>query len=212
MLYVTTEGGASDGEQASANTYATLAGLRLVSHFTAADISDSDVNALIPKADKAILRLATIEVYDEELLGGIDGTNTIFTTEHIPIADIGFNKTITKDDVTVYLVDYDDEGNPESTETEVSEVDARDGIVTLVTAPTTVNAEAGINIDYRYYKSEVNFDMLELAANYYLAHLCEMRMPDIVGGVKIASNTSRWLTLAMSQMPFAKPSLKVSSR
>jgi hypothetical protein len=207
-----TTGGASDGEAASANTYATLAQLRIISPFTEADISDSDVNALLSDADRAILRLATIEINDEELIGGIDGTNKIFTTEHTPIADIGFNKTITKDDVTVHLVDYDGEGNPVSTEAEVSEVDARDGIITLVTAPTTVNAEAGLIIDYRYYKSKIDFDMLTLAANYYLAHLCEMRKPDIIGESRETVQSSRWLALALSQLPFAKPSLEMSPR
>lgn len=202
-----TTGGASDGEAASANTYATLLGLRLVSHFTEADISDSDVNSLISDADRAILKLATIEIYDEELEGGIDGVNKIFTTEHKPIADINFDKTITKDDVTVYLVVNDDEGNEESAETEVSEVNARDGIVTLATAPTTVTAEVGVTIDYRYYKSEVDFDMLSLAANYYLAHLCEMRKPELGG---IGSTKSRWIPLARAQLQFAKPTLEVT--
>jgi hypothetical protein len=201
---MTTEGGASDGEATSANTYATLAQLRIITQFTAADISDADVNDLVPKADRAILRLATIEVYDEELEGAIDGSNKIFTTAHGQIADTDFDKDVDKDDVTVYLVDYDDEGNEVATETEVDTVNARDGIVTLVTAPTTINAEAGIRIDYRYYKSQVDFDMLTLAANYYLAHLCEVRKPEIAGETK-----KQWDTLAISQLSFAKPSVKV---
>jgi hypothetical protein len=201
---MSTSGGSSDGEAASANTYATLAQLRIITQFTAADISDADVNDLVPKADRAILRLATIEVYDEELEGAIDGSNKIFTTAHGQIADTDFDKDVDKDDVTVYLVDYDDEGNEVATETEVDTVNARDGIVTLVTAPTTINAEAGIRIDYRYYKSQVDFDMLTLAANYYLAHLCEVRKPEIAGETK-----KQWDTLAISQLSFAKPSVKV---
>lgn len=204
---MSTSGGASDGEAASANTYATLAQLRIVTQFTEADISDADVNDLVGKADRAILRLATIEVYAEELEGGIDGSNKIFTTAHGKIADTDFDKDVDKADVTVYLVDYDDEQNEVATEAEVDTVNARDGIITLVTAPTTINAEAGIHIDYRYYKSKVDFDMLTLAANYYLAHLCEVRKPEIVGETK-----KRWDALAISQLSFAKPSLEVSSR
>lgn len=204
---MSTSGGASDGEAASANTYATLAQLRIITQFTEADISDADVNDLVPKADRAILRLATIEEYAEELEGGIDGSNKIFTTAHGKIADTDFDKDVDKDDITVYLVDYDDEGNEVATEAEVDTVNARDGIITLVTAPTTSNAEAGIHIDYRYYKLKVDFDMLTLAADYYLAHLCEMRSP----GVGLTSKPS-WLDLALSQLPFAKPSLEVSSR
>lgn len=209
-----TTGTASDGAEAVANTYATLAALRLVSHFLKADISDADVNSLISEADRAILRLATLEVYDEELSGDIDGSNKIFTTEHKPIADIDFDKDVDKDDVTVYLVDYDAEENPVATETEVSAVNARDGIVTLTTAPTTSNAEVGVYIDYRYYKGPVDYDMLTLAANYYLAHLCEMSTPNLPRGVRGARSgptaiRSRWISLALSQLSFAKPSMKV---
>jgi hypothetical protein len=209
-----TTGGASDGEAAVTSTYATLAQLRLVSHFMKADISDSDVNSLIYDADRAILRLATNEVYNEELAGDIDGSNKIFTTMHKPIADIDFDKDVDKDDVTVYLVDYDSEQNPFATETEVDTVNARDGIVTLTTAPTTSNAEAGVYIDYRYYKGPVDYDMLTLAANYYLAHLCEMSTPNLPRGVRGARSgpsaiRSRWISLALSQLSFAKPSMKV---
>jgi len=197
-----TTGGASDGEAASANTYATLAQLRIISHFTEADISDADVNDLIPKADRAILRLATIEMYDEEMGGSIDDENKIFTTKYRPIADVNYDKTIDKNDVTVYLVDYDEEGNGESTEAEVNTVNARDGIVTLVAAPTSVYTEVGVFIDYRYYQKPVDYDMLALAANYYLAYLCEMRKPELETNV-------RWLDLAQSQIPFAKPTLEM---
>jgi len=204
-----TEGGASDGGAASgAHTYATLLGLRLVSHFTEADISDADVNSLISDADRAILKLATIEVYNEEMEGGIDGINKVFTTEYGQIADTDFDKDVDKDDIVVYLMDYDEEGNEESTEVEVETVNARDGIITLVDAPTSVNTEAGINIDYRYYKSKVDYDMLTLAANYYLAHLCEMRNPGLAG---IGGTKQQWLTLARSQLRFARPSLEVRS-
>ena len=171
-----TTGTASDGEKALTSTYATLARLRAITHFTEAEISDSDVNLFIPDADRGILRMATIEVYDEELEGDIDGSNTIFTTEHKPIADIDFDKDIDEDDVVVYLKDYDAEQNPVSAEAEVSDVNSRDGIVTLTTAPTTTDTEIGVFIDYRYYQTSVDFDVLTLAANYYLAHLCEMKV------------------------------------
>jgi hypothetical protein len=141
------------------------------------------------------------------LRNSIDGSNKIFTTAHGQIADTDFDKDVDKNDVTVYLVDYDSEGNEVATEAEIDTVNARDGIITLVTAPTTTNAEAGIHVDYRYYKSKVDFDMLTLAANYYLAHLCEVRKPEIAGETK-----KRWETLAISQLPFARPSLEMNSR
>ncbi len=198
-------------------SYASLSKLRLLTHFTVAEISDADVSSLIPEADRAVLRLATIEVYDEKLEGDIDGSNTIFTTAHKPIADTDFDSDVDADDVTVYLVDYDSEMNPVHSSTEVASVNARDGIITLSEAPTTTNAEVGVFADYRYYKMPVDYDVLKLAANYYLAHLCEMKIrteralqfttPQPSKLPPVTSSKSRWLELALSQLPFAKPSL-----
>lgn len=199
--------------------YSTLARLRAITHFKATAITDADVNLFIPDADRAILRLATIEIYDEKLKGDIDGSNTLFTSEHTPIADIDFDEDVDGDDVAVYLVAYDGEENPESTVTTVSSVNARDGIITLSTAPTTTNADVGVYADYRYYKDAVDYDVLKLAANYYLAHLCEMKVrtneiEGSRGGISklpfVESPKSRWLALAYDQLPFAKASVVIS--
>ena len=197
--------------------YASLAELRSVSHFSTAEISDVDVTALMAAADRAVLRLATIEVYNEKLSGSIDGSNVLFTSQHKPIADIDFDEDVDADDVTVYLVDHDSEQNEEHTETAVTSVNSRDGIITLTTAPTTTNAEIGLYADYRYYNMPVDYDLLKLAANYYLAHLCEMKIrsermehypmshePDPT------ERHSRWLALAQSTLTFSKPSLVLS--
>lgn len=197
--------------------YATLAKLRSVSHFSTAEISDTDVTALIGDADRAVLRLATIEVYDEKMSGSIDGSNKLFTTQHKPIADIDFDEDVDVDDVTIYLVDLDDEENEEHTETAVTSVNARDGIVTLTTAPTTSNAEVGLYADYRYYNMPVDYDLLKLAANYYLAHLCEMKIRTermehypLSREPEPTERHSRWLALAQSTLTFSKPGLKIS--
>lgn len=199
--------------------YATLAKLRLLSHFSNAEISDTDVNSFIAEADRNILRLATIEAYDEKLSGDRDGSNVLFTTKNKPIADIDFDEDIDADDVTVYLVDYDSEMNIVHTETTVSSVNARDGIITLSAAPTTANAEVGVFADYRYYKMPVDYDLLKTAADYYLAHLCEMKIRteravnfniESIGELPpVVSPKSRWLNLALAQLEFAKPGLKV---
>lgn len=199
--------------------YSTLARLRSIAHYSKNEISDADVSLFIPDADRAILRLATLEKYNEELKGDIDGSNTLFTTDHAPIADIDFDDDVDGDDVVVYLIAYDAEENPESTEATVSSVNARDGIITLSAAPTTTNAEVGVYADYRYYKDAVDFDVMKLAANYYLAHLCEMKIRTkriekynvgAVSKVPMAeSSRSRWLDLAHDQLPFAKASMKV---
>jgi hypothetical protein len=214
-----TTGSASDGKETQTSTYATLSRLRSITHYKETEISDSDVNLFIADADRAILRLATIEEYNEKLDGAIDGSNTLFTTKHTPIADIDFDADVDANDVVVNRVAYDDEQNPESTEVTVSSVNARDGIITLDTAPTTVNAEVGIYADYRYYKEPVDYDVLTLAANYYLAYLCEMKIRTKriekynVGAVskvpEALSAQSRWLALAHAQLPFAKASMRL---
>jgi len=219
-----TTGSASDGAAALTSTYATLSRLRSITHFTEAEISDADINLFIPDADRGILRLATLEVYDEELAGDVDGSNTIFTTEYKPIADIDFDKDIDKDDVVVYLKDYDAEQNPVSAEAEVSDVNSRDGIVTLTTAPTTTDTEIGVFIDYRYYKKSVDFDVLTLAANYYLAHLCEMKVrisrterytqapyPSSASFLVPKPSNTYWLDLAKATLDsMGKPTLVVT--
>lgn len=200
--------------------YATLAKLRSVSHFSTAEISDTDVSALIADADRAVLRLATISFYDEKLSGAIDGVNVLFTTKYKPIADVDCDSSVTDADVTVYLVAYDSENNPVHTSTAVTTVNARDGIITLTTAPTTTNAEVGVHADYRGYQMSVDYDLLKLAANYYLAHLCEMKIRTDravnwdAGGAgqlpPIVSAKSRWLALAHSALTFSKPGLKIN--
>jgi len=156
--------------------YATLAKFRTISHFSVSEISDADVNSLITEVDRAVMRMATIEVIDERLRGDINGSNTLFTTAHKPIADVDFDKSVDGNDVTAYLVDYDDENNPVHTVTAVSAVNARDGIFTLTTAPTTTNAEVGVYGYYRYYPKQIDYDILSLAACYYLAHLVELKV------------------------------------
>jgi len=155
-------------------SYASLSKLRLLTHFSTAEISDADVSSLIPEAVDA-------------------------------------------DDVTVYLVDYDSEMNEVHSEATVSSVNARDGIITLASAPTTTDVRVGVFADYRYYKMPVDYDVLKLAANYYLAHLCEMKIrteralqfttPEPGALPPLTSSKSRWLDLALSSLPFAKPSL-----
>lgn len=158
--------------------YATLAKFRTISHFSVSEISDADVESLIPEADRAVMRMATIEVVDERLRGDINGSNTLFTTAHKPMADIdaSMNSVVDKDDVVVYLVDYDTENNPVHTDVSANLVNARDGIITLLVAPTTTNAEVGVYADYRYYPKKIDYDILSLAACYYLAHLAELKV------------------------------------
>jgi len=203
--------------------YATLAKFRTISHFSVSEISDADVSSLIAEADRAVMRMATIEVVDEKLSGEIDGSNTLFTTAHTPIADVDLDKSVDGNDVTVYLVDYDAEMNPVHTVTSVSAVNARDGIITLTTAPTTTNAEVGVYADYRYYPRKIDFNILSLAACYYLAHLTELKIrgkqeaqyalqdPSIRSPLPRLTDRTRWFALVQNLLGLtgSGPRLKV---
>lgn len=157
--------------------YASLEKFRQLTPFTKGDVSDETITSLIPVADKAVMRIATIEVYDEELSGNVDGSNTIFTVKNKPIADRDLDRQISTGDVTVLLATKDAENNRVSTETTVSSVSSRDGRIILTTAPTTTTAELGVFCDYRYYsKAKMDFDVLAEAANYYLAFLASAQI------------------------------------
>lgn len=204
--------------------YATDAQLRAITHFSTSEISVSDVTTLVPLADNALMRLATILATDERLSGGIDGVNTIFTTAHKNIADTDFDSDVDGDDVTVYLVDYDSENNPVHTATTVTTVNARDGIITLATAPTTIDAEVGVYADYRYYMEPIDYVSLKLAASYYLAHLAELKVQGKMEQAYIMEDktirskypgkepTTRWLSVVYQILgtTSAAPRLRVS--
>lgn len=154
--------------------YATLEAFRRNTHFTVADISDTDVSAMIPDADRAIVRLTTTEVYLEQLEGNIDGSNVDFRTKYKPIADSDASGTTDGDDVSVYYATYDDVTNwleLGSAQT-VSSVQAETGIITMQTAPTSTTAEGGVYAIYRYDSPGAQSNEIRiLAACYYLAYM-----------------------------------------
>ncbi len=154
--------------------YATLDLFRRITHFTVADISDTDINSLIAEADRAVMRLSTTEVWLERLDGNIDGSNVDFRTKYRPIADADVDGSVDGNDVTLYYATFDDTtGWTElgSAQT-VSSIQAETGIITMSTAPTTTTAEAGIFGIYRYDTlGKIDYDILALAATFYLAHI-----------------------------------------
>ena len=154
--------------------YATLVLFRQMTHFTTSHISDTDINNLIAEADRNVVRLTTTEVWLEELIGNIDGTNVDFRTKYRPIADATASGTVVAADVTVYYATYDATTNWKelgSAQT-VTSIQAETGIITMDTAPTTTTAEAGVFAIYRYDSlGKVDYDILALASTYYLAYL-----------------------------------------
>ncbi len=171
--------------------YASTAGFRAVTNFKDSDITDTDVTTMITFADMAILRLATTEIYMEELEGDIDGVNVDFRVKHAPIADNDMDGDVDNSDVTVYYATFDDVTNFRElgTSKTVSSVSANDGIITMSVAPTTSTAEAGVFAVYRYFPSTVfNYDVLKLAANYYLAWLVANKIAGITPDLEMIQN------------------------
>lgn len=157
--------------------YATLALFRQYTGIQEKDLTDTDATALLTEADKFTNEKLITHVFNEELSGDVDGSNTLFVTAHKPIADRNQSKSTTTADVTVYLVDYDTENNPVSTSATVSDINARDGIITLTTAPTTSNAEVGVFCDYAYYKklNEPDWNRVVQSSCYYAGYLASKR-------------------------------------
>lgn len=154
--------------------YSTLVLFRRLTHFTTSFISDTDVNNLIPEADRNVVRLTTTEVWLEELTGNIDGSNVDFQTNYVPIADLDASKVVDGSDVTVYYATYDSVTNWRelgSAQT-VTSIQSNEGIITMTTAPTSTTAEAGVFVIYRYDSpGKLDYDILAAAATYYLAYL-----------------------------------------
>jgi len=191
---------------------------RKLTGITVSEISDEDLQTMIPFADKAVMRLASAEVYDEKLTGNIDGSNVIFTTAKKPIADMNLDRQVTSSDVSVFLASNDPKNNRVSAAATVSSVNARDGIITLSSAPNTTNAESGVFADYRYYRNaKIDLDIMEEASIYYLAFLVYTRnnestanwsgisdtiVAKLIGGASLGAGKERivgkkWLDLCL---------------
>ncbi len=163
--------------------YATLAQFRSVTNFTKSDILDAEVTALIADADRAIVRLTTTEQYLERLYGNIDGTNVDFKTRFNPIADADASGTVDGDDVSIFYATFDAVTNYRelgSAQTVVS-IQAKEGIITMDTAPTTTTAEAGVFAIYRYdARGDTSIDIYKLAACQMLGYLVAKKLRGVV--------------------------------
>lgn len=155
-------------------TYATVADFRRLTHFRKDSITDQNLYPLINRANEAVVKLVTGLVYLEKLKGDIDGSNKQFKVDKTPIADTNYDENVDGSDVTVYFATYDPDTNflEYGSQQTVSSVQSNDGIIVMDSAPTESSAEAGVYAIYRYYvKTDIDFDQIKLAANYYLAFL-----------------------------------------
>lgn len=89
---------------------------------------------------QAILEFAGLSyvVLSEPLNGNVDGSNTVFTTDHKPLADGNYDDVVDTTDVTVYV-----DGSPVT----VTAINVAAGALTLALAPTL---NANVTADYVY--------------------------------------------------------------
>jgi len=155
--------------------YADLTNVRLLSGLTTDDISDDDINNLIPLADRQTLLDTTVRVTKELAQGDIDGSNKKFKVRFTEIADTNFDKVVDASDVKVYTGEIDSAtGFMTYTEVTVSSVDKLNGIIELATAPASPVQE--VRVDYSFTVPNIDYDLLTKAASLYCAYLAVTKL------------------------------------
>jgi len=145
--------------------YTSVASVRRLTPLTTDDISDSDLADYISDSTRALIEQITVEVDFELLSGTIDGSNTDFYTKFYPIADTDGDKSVSTSEVTVYTMTNVDDIDT-LTEVTVSSVDSSLGKITLASAPgNTIDA---VVCSYRYYTHEIDWDMVDRAAAFWV--------------------------------------------
>jgi len=153
--------------------YGSTSLFRTYSKLTTSDISDSDVVYLLKIASRRVLEDITVYRKLEDLTGTIDGSNKTFRTKSKPIADNNYDKTVDKNDVTVYGYDEDTYGNISLTTLTVNSINADLGQVTLETAPNATDYDKLV-ISYRYwniYNQSIDWSLIDIATTYYACYL-----------------------------------------
>lgn len=144
------------------------------------EVSDTKLDAYITRADRIIFRTITVQHRDSDLwdetrstFPNIDGSNKdyflrVFGSDY-PIADTNFDGAVATTEVQVFR--WTKFTDPRTKiEVVVQTVDARQGIVTLASAPTSEQAQK-LTIDYHSYKYEVDNELLRLASVFLTAYL-----------------------------------------
>ena len=140
-------------------------------------ISDADVNDNLLSADREIRRKVLVHHYDEILQGNINGTNREFKVKHPPIADGDMDGDVDSSDVTAYTINNDAiTGFRESTSIAVTSLVARDGIITLTTAPAADGTADNVTLDYFSISPRVIMDDVYRAASMMAAVFCLMQI------------------------------------
>lgn len=158
--------------------YCSLTNFRSITPFSKNEIVDDDVIALMPIASVMVHRKVTTKIkLERDLEGPVDGSNTIFYSRWVPIADADMDSDVDISDVQVYYATFDANNRIAfgSAQT-ISSVDARSGRITMATAPTTTTAEAGLYLTYYTSVEDLDYVSVRLAATYMLAHLVSLKI------------------------------------
>ncbi len=158
--------------------YCSLSDFRKITPFDKNQISDDDVIVLMKPASTLVHRkVMTKHKLERDLVGPVDGSNTIFYVKHKAIGDADMDSDVDASDIQVYYATFDSNNRLDygSAQT-VSAVDAQSGNFTMSTAPTTVTAEAGLYVTYYSTVEDLDYESLRMAANYMLGHLVSMKL------------------------------------
>lgn len=148
--------------------WTTPASLRTVLGITSTELSDSDANDYIAKAQEAVRRDLAEYIKDDVLVGAINGTNTKFLANYTPIGDGDFDLDIDKDDVAVYgWTDVKDENS--KVQLDVAKLSPNTGLIELVSPPDTSYVQ--LTATYYRYWAPLNTKLYELCTNYLAAYL-----------------------------------------
>jgi len=140
--------------------YCTEDDVRKILNLKPGRADDEELRYWIDEAQLDLVRDISIEVLDEVADGNIDGSNTTFSVDNYPIADIDYNSSIDGSDMTAYL--WTDSNEPSTkVEATVSTVYPMYGSIVLSAAPASTYDK--LTVDYRYYTNTINFTLAKYA-------------------------------------------------
>jgi len=132
------------------------------------DVTDQELEFYIDMAQKEIRDQISVYVFEEDLSGNVDGSNTTFTTKYSPIADSNFDLKVNASDIEIYK--WGDSSSFDTRETvSVSTLYWDRGMIILSEAPASTYDVVRCN--YYYYPRIFDLNRLKkitaLLAGYY---------------------------------------------
>jgi len=149
------------------NYYCTEDDVRKRLHLKPGRADDEELRYWISEAQLELLRDISIEVIDERADGNINGSNTTFSVDYKPLADIDYDGTINANDVEVYAWGDRDDPTTKSSLT-VSTIYPSYGTIVLSSAPASTFDQVTVN--YRYYPNTINFSLAKVATRELTAY------------------------------------------